>query len=109
MEMARLGLLVWCVVAGVVRGDNRCVCTEGGDCPILAELYEATIGASWINNTGWCGPGPTCSWHGIGCWRDRSIGRPTSDVIGRQRETPKRSVVIARHAAKLILEVYMYI
>ena len=31
----------------------------------LADFYEATVGAQWLNNTGWLTDEPLASWHGV--------------------------------------------
>lgn len=60
-----------------------CPCAgSAGDCTALADLYAATRGAGWADNTGWCDGGSPCSWHGVtscgsrSACADRSRGCP---------------------------------
>lgn len=48
---------------GLGVGRRRCAGqTSRGT---LIELYEATGGPAWANNTGWLGTGPLTGWYGV--------------------------------------------
>lgn len=58
--LALVGLMGIAVAhaAGVPAGERQ----------VLLELYDATGGASWEDNTGWLGAmGTECSWYGVTC------------------------------------------
>ncbi len=48
------------------ESTSVCLCDPVADSLILVELYNATGGADWHNNTNWLVPGePISNWHGV--------------------------------------------
>ena len=43
-----------------------------GDRAALVDLYTATGGAGWTDNTGWNTPAGVCTWFGVTCSGDGS-------------------------------------
>ena len=57
----------WLQSVASVRGDN-CVAEDedsAEDRAVLVELYNATDGANWTNNTNWLSDEPMREWHGV--------------------------------------------
>ena len=55
----------WLQSVFIVRGDN-CVAEDSAeDRAALVELYNATDGANWTNNTNWLSDEPMREWHGV--------------------------------------------
>ena len=52
-------------VVPTVSGDN-CVAEDSAeDRAVLVELYNATDGANWADNTNWLSDEPMREWHGV--------------------------------------------
>lgn len=49
----------------------------------LIELYKATDGDHWADNTNWCSDKPLNEWYGIGC--DYTTGRVTSIMLSTNK------------------------
>ena len=61
-------VLLWIVVPASVVA--QCPCNTSANVAALMELYDATNGAGWVNNTGWSRSPSTalCEWYGpLGC------------------------------------------
>ena len=57
----------WLQSVSFVSGDN-CVAEDedsAEDRAVLVELYNATDGANWTNNTNWLSDEPMREWHGV--------------------------------------------
>ena len=77
-----------------VSGDN-CVAEDSAeDRAVLVELYNATDGANWTNNTNWLSDEPMREWHGVVTARCHSMmpGRGDTDVnLPTDRATSSRN------------------
>ena len=75
-----------------VLGSKEC---EGQDLndeiALLKELYFATGGATWANNTGWTTSPDACSWHGVGCNQLGNV--ETIDLTGNGLTGPPPSSI----------------
>ena len=49
----------------------------------LIELYKATDGDHWADNTNWCSDKPLSEWYGVGC--DYATGRVTSIMLSTNK------------------------
>ena len=43
------------------------LCSEVDQWHALMELYTATNGVQWLNDTGWGGKSSVCTWYGVQC------------------------------------------
>ncbi|MDI9357583.1 MAG: hypothetical protein QM528_01395 [Phycisphaerales bacterium] len=66
-----------------VASTNNLMAVNTPDSLILVKLYNATKGASWINNTNWL-TGPVSSWYGITVTNGyvTSISLPNNNLVG---------------------------
>ena len=65
--------------AGTVSGDNCAPEDSAEDRAVLVELYNATNGANWADNTNWLSDEPIGTWQGV-----------TTDEEGRVSELSLR-------------------
>ena len=55
----------WLESIATVRGSSCALVDWPGDRTVLIELYSATDGANWTNNTNWLSDRPIREWHGV--------------------------------------------
>ena len=56
---------IWLLSVTSVRGSSCAPMDSAEDRAVLVELYNATDGANWTNNTNWLSDRPIREWHGV--------------------------------------------
>ena len=75
---------IWLLSVTSVRGSSCAPMDSAEDRAVLVELYNATDGANWTNNTNWLSDRPIREWHGV---INDADGRVSDLLLGRNELT----------------------
>ena len=77
---------IWLQSVTSVSGSSCAPMDSAEDRAVLVELYNATDGANWTNNTNWLSDRPIREWHGV---INDADGRVSELLLGRNELTGK--------------------
>ena len=81
---AFIGFFLFNALSSAVARESTCTSNElnnKNDCSFLEDLYYATNGENWYNNTNWLTSLSVCDWYGVECAVDGS-GRVNRTEVG---------------------------